>query len=96
MEDCEGAVTTGVVKGVRPVDKGVKPVPFVTGVSPVPPSIIDSKLSPRSPAEGVSMGTPRSATVEVRRANVPTLRLVGLLGLFGAGAALKTPTTLSS
>jgi len=97
-EDCEGAVTTGVVRGVRPVDIdiGVRPVPFVTGVRPVPPSIIDSKLSPRSPAEGVSMGTPRSATVELRRAKVPTFRLVGLRGLFGDGAALKTPTTLSS
>lgn len=96
MEDCEGAETIGVVRGVRPVVKGVRPVPFVTGVRPVPPSIIDSKLSPRSPAEGVSMGTPRSATVELRKEKVPTLRLVGLRGLLGAGAVLKTPTILSS
>ena len=45
-----------------PVCKGVSPVPAVTGVRPVPPSIIESKLRPRMPAEGVSMGTPMSAT----------------------------------
>jgi len=93
-EDCEGAVTTGVVRGVRPVDKGVRPVPFVTGVRPVPPSIIDSKLSPRSPADGVSMGTPRSATVELRNTRGPTLRLVGLRGL--VGAVFNILSTLSS
>jgi len=95
VEDCEGAVTMGVVRGVKPVDKGVSPVPFVTGVNPVPPSIIDSKLSPRSPADGVSIGTPRSAIVELRGAKDETFRLVGLRGLFGA-AVFNDLNTLSS
>ena len=68
-----------MVRGVSPVDMGVT---FATGVRPVPPSIMDSKLRPRRPEEGVSMATPKSLTLECRGSmRDGTAKLVGRGGL---------------